>query len=184
MSFDAVVLAGGSARRLGRDKPEIEVGGARLIDHALAAVAGAATVVVVGPPRRLPPGVVRVREEPPGGGPVAALARAMPELRSSWVVLLAADLPFISLNDVTALTAAAETSAGGAVLVDPDGREQWLAGCFPRAGLGRAVAGMDPAGRPAGAVLGPLVAARVAATGPVWVDCDTEADLERARRLL
>ena len=72
--FDAVVLAGGSARRLGGvDKPALQVGGASLLERVLAAVPSAGRVVVVGPPRALPPEVVQVREQPPGGGPGAAL---------------------------------------------------------------------------------------------------------------
>lgn len=184
MTFDAVVLAGGAGRRLGLDKPELVVGGTRLIDRALAAAAGAVTTVVVGPPRSLPEHVVQLREDPPGGGPVAALAAALPALHSEWVVLLAADLPFISPGDVSALADAVQASGGAAVLVDPDGREQWLAGCYPRAALGRALAGVDPAGLAAGQVLGPLVGARVAPAGVGWVDCDTEADLDQARRLV
>jgi molybdopterin molybdotransferase len=43
----ASVLAGGASRRLGVDKPEERVGGRRLLDVALAAVADADAVVVV-----------------------------------------------------------------------------------------------------------------------------------------
>ncbi|MGB9248644.1 MAG: NTP transferase domain-containing protein, partial [Mycobacterium sp.] len=66
----AIVLAGGASKRLGADKPEQRVGGRRLLDIALAAVADADAVVVVGPPRDVPAGVVVVCEEPPGRGPV------------------------------------------------------------------------------------------------------------------
>ncbi|MBL0705001.1 NTP transferase domain-containing protein [Sinomonas sp. JC656] len=48
--FDAVVLAGGRASRLGGyPKPQLEYRGATLLEHALRAVARARTVVVVGP---------------------------------------------------------------------------------------------------------------------------------------
>ncbi|MYY85285.1 NTP transferase domain-containing protein, partial [Streptomyces sp. SID335] len=46
--YDAVVLAGGGAARLGgADKPGVRVGGRALIDRVLAACSGAGTTVVV-----------------------------------------------------------------------------------------------------------------------------------------
>lgn len=51
--YDAVVLAGGAARRLGgADKPGLRVGGRPLLDRVLAACATATTTVVVAEPRR------------------------------------------------------------------------------------------------------------------------------------
>ncbi|MCF3965483.1 NTP transferase domain-containing protein, partial [Streptomyces fuscigenes] len=48
LPFDAVVLAGGAARRLGgADKPGVRVGGRTLLDRVLAACAGAGRTVVV-----------------------------------------------------------------------------------------------------------------------------------------
>ena len=76
-AFDAVVLAGGSARRLGgADKPGLAVGGATMLDRVLAACADARTTVVVGPERTTARPVRGARERPPGGGPVAVIARA------------------------------------------------------------------------------------------------------------
>jgi molybdopterin-guanine dinucleotide biosynthesis protein A len=86
MIFDAVILAGGRAARLGgTPKPGIVVAGATLLDHALAATRDAACTVVVGPPDALPDAtaarlaerdarrIVRTREDPPFGGPVAGI---------------------------------------------------------------------------------------------------------------
>ncbi|MDG4865579.1 NTP transferase domain-containing protein, partial [Streptomyces sp. T-3] len=51
-SYDAVVLAGGGAKRLGgADKPGVRVGGRALLDRVLAACATAAATVVVAEPR-------------------------------------------------------------------------------------------------------------------------------------
>lgn len=47
--YDAVVLAGGAAKRLGgADKPGLTVGGLALLDRVLVACRGARTTVVVG----------------------------------------------------------------------------------------------------------------------------------------
>lgn len=153
-SYDAVVLAGGAARRLGggTDKPALRIGGTSLLDRVLAGCAGARTVVVVGPERPTALPVRWVREQPPGGGPVAALAAALPELRTEVCLLLAADLPFFDAATarrlVAELTAARPDGGFGGgfgggsdgapgsppldavVLVDPDGREQPLAAAY------------------------------------------------------
>ncbi|WP_165840672.1 NTP transferase domain-containing protein, partial [Streptomyces scopuliridis] len=48
-AYDAIVLAGGAAKRLGgADKPGVRVGGRSLLDRVLAACEGAARTVVVG----------------------------------------------------------------------------------------------------------------------------------------
>ncbi|MFB9837988.1 molybdenum cofactor guanylyltransferase, partial [Actinoallomurus acaciae] len=71
--YDAVLLAGGEARRLsGADKPGVVVGGRTLVAWVGAAVASAERIVLVGPPRPELPGAIVVREDPPGGGPVPA----------------------------------------------------------------------------------------------------------------
>jgi len=50
--YDAVVLAGGRARRLsGADKPGVVVGGRPLVAGAAAAVASAERLILVGPGR-------------------------------------------------------------------------------------------------------------------------------------
>ncbi|MER6005521.1 NTP transferase domain-containing protein [Nonomuraea angiospora] len=108
-AFDAVILAGGEARRLGgADKPGLTVGGRSLVEHVVTAVAGARTTIVVGPERPIP-GVVFVREDPPRSGPVPALAAGLNGVTAPWVVLLAGDLPFITAPHVTALLNAAIT---------------------------------------------------------------------------
>lgn len=177
---DAVILAGGQARRLGgADKPALTVGGRPLVEHVLSAVSAARKVVVAGPERRPVPGVVFVREDPPMSGPVPALAAGLAEVTAPWVALLAGDLPFMGPGHVTALLDAARRTGGGAVLLDDTGREQWLAGAWPAAELKSALAAY--AGRSLRGLLGPLVRARLTLPGRPWFDCDTMDDLEEAR---
>jgi molybdopterin-guanine dinucleotide biosynthesis protein A len=79
--FDAVILAGGSGRRLGGvDKGALVVAGLPLLDRVLLASAAARRTVVVGEPRPTVRSVVWTREDPPGGGPLAGLAAGMAEL--------------------------------------------------------------------------------------------------------
>ncbi|MEV4400150.1 NTP transferase domain-containing protein [Nonomuraea sp. NPDC049607] len=176
--FDAVILAGGAARRLGgADKPGLAVGGRPLVERVVAAASGARRTVVVGPRRDLP-GVLFTREDPPGGGPVPALAAGLREVDAPWLVLLAGDLPFLTAAHVRELLAAARPGAG-AVMVDDEGREQWLVGAWPVPELR---ASLDAyAGRSLKGLLGPLTGTRLASPGRPWFDCDTMDDLKEAR---
>ncbi|MFF2567556.1 DUF6457 domain-containing protein [Streptomyces sp. NPDC058084] len=80
-AYDAIVLAGGAARRLGgADKPGVRVGGRPLLDRVLAGCRDAGRTVVVAEPRATARPVEWAREEPPGGGPVAALAAGLRRL--------------------------------------------------------------------------------------------------------
>jgi molybdenum cofactor guanylyltransferase len=190
--YAAIVLAGGGGRRLGgRDKPALPVGGRPMLARVLDAADGAVARVVVGPPRPdLPPRVIQAREQPPGGGPVAALAagfaalagRTVPDL----VAVLAADLPFLTRDDVDRLArAAAAGDHDGTVPVDAAGRQQWLCGVYRVAPLRRRLTDLDPpVGRPMRALVSGLrldVVGRAVSSGPPpWYDCDTEDDYRRA----
>ncbi|WP_311931609.1 NTP transferase domain-containing protein [Microbispora sp. H11081] len=183
-AYDALILAGGRAERLGgADKPGALVGGLPLVERVAAAVRGARAVVVVGPPRDLP-GVVFTREDPPGGGPVPALRAGLAEVTAPLVVLLAADLPFLTAGHAGALLGAVPEGGAGAVLVDDGGREQWLTGAWRTAALREALGAYR--GRSLRGLLGPLAPALVrppVAPGetPPWFDCDTADDLRAAR---
>ena len=133
--FDAVVLAGGRARRLdGVEKPLLLHRGSTLLATVLAAVEGAERIVVAGP-RSLAPvvgGALLVQEDPPFGGPVAGLAAALPLLgrpgAPEWVLVLAADLVAPSAAVDRLLEEVASADADSLLAVDADGRAQQLLG--------------------------------------------------------
>lgn len=181
--FDAIVLAGGSARRLGgQDKPSLRVGPISLLDAVLAAVGHAEQTVVVGPTRPTDRPVVWTREDPHAGGPVAAMEAGLRLVRQASVVVVAADLPFLHRAAVDALLRTAD-GRDGAVLLDDDGREQWLVGAWSTAVLRRAVAASDHRGsvRRLVAALDWAPVALAPTPAPPWWDCDTDADLAWAR---
>jgi molybdopterin-guanine dinucleotide biosynthesis protein A len=174
--YDALVLAGGAARRLGGvDKPALVVGGLSLLDRVLTACEGASRTVVVGPERPTTRPVRWTREDVPGSGPVPALRAGLAEVTADRVVLLAADLPFLSAEVVHLLLDHAP-----AVLTDGD-REQWLCGAWDTAALRAAAADAGPR---LGQLLAGLRPEVVSWQGPgaPWTDCDTEEDLQHARR--
>ena len=182
--YAALVLAGGRAARLGgQAKPQLEVGGRTMLAAVLGAVTDAERRVVVGPPQPVPEDVVVVREQPPGGGPVTALRAGLRAVESDVVALLAGDLPFLTAALVTQLRTA--LVGDGVLVVDDGGRDQFLLGVWRTTALRAALPGT---GGPTSLrrVLAPLSVHRLrpavaAGTPPPWLDCDTPADLARAR---
>jgi molybdopterin-guanine dinucleotide biosynthesis protein A len=203
-SFDAVILAGGRGARLGgADKPALTLGASTLAGAVITAAidAGAHRVIMVGPPRpdllplsaRLPGGLAEVREDPPASGPVPALRCGVSQVRQPWAMVLAADLPFLRGEHLSVLlTAAALAPArdkgavarAGAVLVDDEGVPQWLLGCWRAERLRSAL--VSYGGESLRGLFLPLHPVRAGwdlsgGQPPPWLDCDTPADLSRAR---
>ncbi|MGY4977910.1 NTP transferase domain-containing protein [Streptomyces sp. 900105755] len=186
--YDAIVLAGGAARRLGgTDKPSVRVGGRPLLDRVLAACAGARQTVVVAAPRPTSRPVGWTREDPPGGGPVAALDAGLRHITADRAVVLSADLPFLEEATVERLLAALHrTAADGALLTDADGRDQPLVAAYRTTALRHtleALAG-DGGNGLTGLPLRRLTAALNLTRVPdplASFDCDTWDDIADAR---
>lgn len=179
--FDAIVLAGGAASRIGgADKPMLDVAGVPMLSLVLDAVAAARVRVVAGPQRDIS-GVTWCEEEPPGGGPVAAIAAALPATGAATIVVLAADLPWIA-PAIEPLRTALDRSDADVAMLARDGRQNYLAAAWRRSALVAAIRGLGDA---AGVSMRRLVAdARVVEVpdaGRWGEDCDTWTDLARAR---
>ncbi|MFF3990450.1 NTP transferase domain-containing protein [Streptomyces sp. NPDC001797] len=186
--YDAIVLAGGAARRLGgADKPAVRVGGRPLLDRVLAACAGARRTVVVAAPRPTSRPVHWTREEPPGGGPVAALDAGLRHITADRAVVLSADLPFLEEATVERLLAALHTTAAdGALLTDADGRDQPLVAAYRTTALRHTLAALagDGGNGLTGLPLRRLTAALNLTRVPdplASFDCDTWDDIADAR---
>ncbi|WP_345762053.1 NTP transferase domain-containing protein [Diaminobutyricibacter sp. McL0608] len=141
---DAVILAGGRARRLGGlDKGALVFEGSTLVERALAAADGAAHRIVVGDaaPASVPPGVRVVREEPVHSGPASAVMAGVDALASAgstatWALVIACDV--VHSAEVTGVLLAgadAHPDADGFVPVDGDGHRQVLIGLYRVAAL-------------------------------------------------
>ncbi|MFC7404353.1 molybdenum cofactor guanylyltransferase [Georgenia alba] len=176
-TFDAVILAGGRADRLGgASKPDVVLEGRRLLDHTLAATTEATRVVVVAPEEvSVPDGVRRTLESPRYGGPVAGLAAGLEALPpdADLVLVLACDVPRAA-PAVPRLVAAAE-SHDGAVLIDATGQPQWLTAVY-RAGVLRRRLAVRTGGALHALVAG-LDLAEVPAQGREAEDVDTWDDV-------
>ncbi|MFC9651476.1 MULTISPECIES: NTP transferase domain-containing protein [unclassified Streptomyces] len=187
-AYDAIVLAGGAAKRLGgADKPGVRVGGRSLLDRVLAACEGAARTVVVGSRRPTVRPVRWAREDPPGGGPVAALDAGVRCAEADTVLVLSADLPFLGEPTVRRLIETlGSTGREGALLTDADGRDQPLVAAYRAEPLRRELAllateyGRLP-GLPLRLLVQELDLARVDADPLASFDCDTWEDISTAR---
>ena len=166
--FDAVVLAGGQASRMGgRDKTAMTVGGIAIVERVLASVWAAREVVVVGPEV--------------DGGPVAALASALPQLEEDVVVTLAGDMPFVggAIHPLLTALAAAPDDTHAAVLV-ADGRRQHLAAAWRRSALAWRLSALPPRNAAMRALFTDQVV-EVPDAGGWSLDIDTPEDLVAAR---
>ncbi len=185
-----MLLTGGASRRLGVDKPGLDVGEGPLAERTarlLRSVADPAVEVGRGY-SALP----LVADPEPGQGPLAAVTFGWAELRRlSWAgptLVVASDLPFLSHGLL--LWLASHPSTRSVIPVDGE-QPQPLCARYQAADLDRAT-DLHRAGARA---MRDLTAAIEALTVPPheWqaaaghsfalLDVDTPADLERARRL-
>ena len=177
---------------MGSHKPVLDVGGRPLVARVLDA-AGGRPALVVGPGQGVPEGVRVVLERVPGGGPVAGLATAVEALTAAAdaslpdaavpdaVVVLAADLPFMTSAHVDRLLGALD-DADLAVTVDRDGRTNWLCAVWRLPALR---ARLDEVGDAYGRSMRELASGirtqSVDDPAQLALDVDTPADLARAR---
>lgn len=177
--FDAIVLAGGMARRLGGvPKHTVEVQGRTLLERTLDAVAEARRVVVVGDDSLKPlvGHAIVVREDPPLSGPAAGIGAGLACVTAERVVVLACDHPFVS-DAIAPLLAA---SAGdGNIAVDADGRRQNLLFSARSEALRAAVARHEAlADLAVHTLLEPLDLAEISVPSHAVRDVDTWQDLD------
>lgn len=129
LAWNAVVLAGGRASRLGGiDKTALPYRGRTLLEHALASTVGADTTIVVGPTRSVV--AEFVLEADAHGGPAAAVVAGLGALSGRhrpWTALIAADQPRVA-EALPAVLAARElfTDSDGVVPRDRSARMQTL----------------------------------------------------------
>lgn len=182
-----IVLSGGSAVRLqGAGKASIEIAGTTLLEHVLGALAEVPEVVVVGDQVPTSRPVTFVREDPPGGGPGAGLLAGLEGFARTprLVVVLAVDLPMVTTGTVSRLLAAS-VAHDGALLVDPDGREQYLCAAYrTEALLSAAPPREEQHGLAVRRLVGGLQLAEVPALAWEGRDVDTWEDLTELRQHL
>ena len=187
----AIVVGGGGGERLGGvSKPDLTLGGMRLIDRvcgSLLAACGAGCVAVVPPTVRVPEEVMRTLEDPPNGGPLAGIdagLRALGIDDDVLVVVVSVDAPGVAglLPALLGSPLGSESEGRIAVGGDPQPFDQYLMGVY-RAGALRRV--IDEAVAVLGSVRGvgvrrvlrALALERVSVDADVCRDIDTPEDV-------
>ncbi len=124
-----VVLAGGAGRRLGRDKALLPWTGTTLVQRAAAVLSEACgEVVIAGPAELRRTGVETVADVFPGCGPLAGLHAGLERAGGRPIFALACDMPFVSVELVRHLVAAAGARIEGVPAGDGPAEGAWVAG--------------------------------------------------------
>jgi molybdenum cofactor guanylyltransferase len=193
MRIHGVILAGGTARRLGRqDKALLDLGGRSLVQRVLARIEPQVDAVALsanGPPQRFSDlGLPVLADAGPNGslGPLSGIHAAMvwaAGCGASHVVSVAVDTPFFPCDLVPRLCLAAEAAPQGLAIAAGGGRDHPTFGLWPVAliaDLERYLA-TAPKARMLG-FLDALAAARAMFDDPdAFLNINTADDLERAR---
>ena len=100
MTFTAVLLVGGESRRMGRDKAAVIFRNEPLWRRQLRVLRDLCPAKVFVSARTesswLPGGTELLLDEPPSRGPLSGLTKALVQMQSSHLVVLAVDMPFVT----------------------------------------------------------------------------------------
>jgi molybdopterin-guanine dinucleotide biosynthesis protein A len=133
-----IILAGGEGRRIGPNKPLLEIGGRSMLARAVATALMVSTdvVVVAGSPEQemayraaIPDQVLLVHDKIQERGPLIGLYSGMECLGSQFAAVLPCDSPFVMKEVVLYLYDAAK-GADAAVPTWPDGKIEPLHSVF------------------------------------------------------
>jgi molybdopterin-guanine dinucleotide biosynthesis protein A len=145
MNFSAVILAGGKSSRMGRDKAWLEVGGQALLARQiqLARQIGAAEIFISG--RAAADysafGCRVLLDKFPDAGPLAGIERALDATAAPLLLVLAVDLPEMSVEFLLRLAAGSSEICG--TIPKLAGGIEPLAAFYPKAAQSLAVAGLE-----------------------------------------
>jgi molybdopterin-guanine dinucleotide biosynthesis protein A len=164
VTFSAVLLAGGESRRMGRDKAAVVFGNEPLWRRQLRVLRDLGPEKVFVSARTesswLPDGTELLLDDPPSRGPLSGVAKALAQMHTSHLLVLAVDMPFVTREQLQFLCSEAREGCGVVPLIGE--RAEPLAAIYPKE------TALDFAGALAGADLSlqPLVR-KLAAAGKV-----------------
>ena len=195
------ILAGGASSRMGRDKGLLDFGGFPLILHTARLLERLVSdVTVVGSPHRYAAlGLRAITDDTdeqtrggtdtPGRGPLAGISAALSGTRSRWNVIVACDLPYLSLEWLEWLISRALHSRGEAVVPRTGRGVEPLAAVYRRACGAPIAAALARGARQVSAVIEelrldlvyPREWRRIDPNGLVLRNMNAPADYEEAR---
>lgn len=137
MQRSGFVLAGGASSRMGRDKALLPYRGSTLVQHVARAVEQAAgNVALIGPIGYGALGYPVYPDKVPRCGPLGGLYTALTVSGTDWNLIVACDMPDVSVDALRSLLdAAAESSDNCIIAHSPAGDPEPLCGVYHRACL-------------------------------------------------
>ncbi len=133
MTLTTVLLAGGESRRMGKEKATIVFNGEPLWQRQITLLRhlGAEKVLLSARAERLwrPADTELVLDRPPSRGPISGLTAALARTRTSHLVALGVDMPFVTVAQLQDLCHRA--NAGCGVVPTIGGRAEPLAAVYP-----------------------------------------------------
>jgi molybdopterin-guanine dinucleotide biosynthesis protein A len=134
MTFTAVLLAGGESRRMGNDKAAVVFRDEPLWRRQLRVLRdlGPQKVFVSARTKSswLPDDTELLLDEPPSRGPLSGVAKALAQMKTSHLVVLAVDMPFVTREELRFLRSEASDGCGVVPLIGE--RAEPLAAIYPK----------------------------------------------------
>ncbi len=126
------VLTGGASTRMGRDKALLELAGAAMALRAARLLEPLVdSVTLIGPPEIYAAlGLPVIPDIHPGAGPLGGIATAILSSRADWNLVLACDLPYLTVEWLRFLLARARGSAEDIILPESDGGPEPLCALY------------------------------------------------------
>jgi molybdopterin-guanine dinucleotide biosynthesis protein A len=133
MTFSALWLAGGESRRMGRDKATIEIAGHPLWERQLELLRALAPekifVSARTTPAWLPGNVDLLLDDSPSRGPISGITKALVAMRTTHVIVLAVDMPFVTADELGRLPELVTKGCGVVPIIGE--RAEPLAAIYP-----------------------------------------------------
>ncbi|MEN3369167.1 MAG: molybdenum cofactor guanylyltransferase [Verrucomicrobiota bacterium] len=161
ITLSAVLLAGGESRRMGRDKAGVVFGGEPLWRRQLRVLRDLAPAKVFVSARTesswLPADTELLLDDPPSRGPLSGLTKALTQMQTSHLVVLAVDMPFVTHEQLGLLCDLATEGCGVVPMIGE--RTEPLAAIYPREAAPEFVAALAGTDFSLQRLIGELVAA-------------------------
>jgi molybdopterin-guanine dinucleotide biosynthesis protein A len=133
ITFSAVLLAGGQSRRMGTDKAALVFRGQALWQRQIQLLRDLRREKIFVSARRapswLPDDVELLLDEPPSRGPLSGLTKALAVMRTTHLVVLAVDMPFVTIEEIRGLMRLAGPGRGVVPVIGE--RAEPLAAVYP-----------------------------------------------------
>lgn len=135
VDVEGLVLAGGRSSRFGSDKVAYEVNGVPMIQRvidAMSTLVAPIRISVDTPERSYHKRIEHITDIYTGRGPMAGLHTGLVHCSAHWLLIVAADLPFITREDLALLLAARPGHGQAVIAREAGGDLQPLCACYRR----------------------------------------------------